>query len=122
MANSYPCKITSPRIYYSIRNTAYIFRKDSEYIELINYAIEEVFRGRSDAMELFARDSKQDCTDSHEKHFRTFSYDDVISAYAILIAGCIFAVGYLLIECTNQIVLRNKSAAKEKEIRNDSTA
>ena len=117
MADTYPCSITSSKLKYYPHYGAYVFRKDSEYIEIFNHALTDFFDSRMDSMDIYIRNLKKDCPKTNDDNFRPMSYDDVISAYALLIVGCFLSFGYLLIEFINRIGFQKKLLEEIEELR-----
>ena len=66
-------------------------------------------------MKIYIRNLKKDCPKTDDDHFRPMSYDDVISAYAILIFGSFLAFLYLLMEFINRICFRKKIIREGEE-------
>ena len=100
MVDTYPCQIVSSKVQYHQTNGAYIFRKDSEYIELFDHMIGEILGSRMDSMDIYVSKLKQECTDSAKNHFMPMSYYEVISGFVIFMLGCLLAIGYLMMEMT----------------------
>ena len=118
LADSYPCQITHSKAQYHVHHAGYVFKQDSEYIELFNHAIGKTFEWRTDILDTKIQGSKDKCMGSLDNQFKTMSYDDVISAFAIFAFGCFLALGYLLMEYTNKVVFHGNLTQDYKDISN----
>ena len=61
-------------------------------------------------------ETKNECIDSSQNIFKTISYKDVISAFAIFGFGCILALGYLLVEYIKKIASYNKNIEQIEDL------
>ena len=97
--DSYPCNVVASKIGYNFHSAAYVFKKDSQYIDLFNYHITSVKEKGLETEWFDSEKTMDECKDTVTNNFRAFSYSDVISAFVIFGLGCLIAVGYSTIEC-----------------------
>ena len=98
MFDSYPCNVAASKVGYSLHYGAYVFNKDSQYIDLFNYHITSIEEKGLETEWFDPGKTIMECEDKVDKNFRVFSYNDVISAFVICGLGSLIAVGYLAIE------------------------
>jgi hypothetical protein len=108
MFESYSCQVMRSRIGYNSNNGAYGFNKDSEYIELFSHHIIKILESGLDTERLSAAKEGIQCLDSTTNHFRMVSYEDVISAFAILVLGCLLAFAHSAFEFLYKVHLAER--------------
>ena len=117
---SYPCHIVRSRLGYHSLNAAYAFNKDSKFVELFSYNIMKMLELGVDSKQIIRAKKEVQCIDSTAKYFRTLSYDDLISAFTILLFGCFIAFAYVGIEWQyNAFVSKSNTSLRRKGNSND---
>ena len=111
-----PCRITSTKKEYNRDFSGYIFNKRSPYIELFNYHILKIIQN---GLETELVDNKKvfsDCNDNMDNQSRAFSYNELISVFALFASGCVLAVLYSVFEYFFQTkVLSNTTTDNKRQ-------
>ena len=98
LAKSYPCQVVRSKSGYNYNFAAFPFPKESPYIPLFTYAVNKMIENGLMTERLDRIKENMECDDPTSKYFRTVSYKEVISAFAIFLAGCFLAFGCCMIE------------------------
>ena len=94
----YPCSVIRARKTYFHRSLALAFKKDSEFVNLINHQLHHYMESGVIAnMELFKREANGKITCPIEP-CQSIGYDIVISAFLVLGLGVALAVIHLTVE------------------------
>jgi hypothetical protein len=96
---NYPCHVVKTRGIYNPHYGAYPFNKYSPYIEVFSHQIDKIVEhGLETEQQEATKQGEAECEDQTAEYFRTLSYNDVNSAFAIFLLGCFLALLYSAIE------------------------
>ena len=117
MSSSYPCQVAKSTTFYNFNFAAFPFQKESPYIPLFTYAVNKMMENGLMTERLNKEKENMECEEESEKYFRTLSYKDVISAFAVFVAGSFLAFGYCIIEWIYKIFqLSRKRTSTNKDL------
>ena len=94
-----PCELFAAKKRYGLNSISFAFQQNSPYIKLFNYHIRQI-KEKGLATEAFNPNNDADeCgKENNGNQFRSFSNDDVFSAFVVCAFGCIAAVAYCIFE------------------------
>ena len=117
MSSSYPCQVAKSAKFYNFNFAAFPFQKESPYIPLFTYAVNKMMENGLMTERLNKEKENMECEEANAKYFRTLSYKDVISAFAVFVAGSFLAFGYCIIEWICKISkLSRKRSSMNKDL------
>ena len=94
-----PCELFAAKKRYGLNSISFAFQQNSPYIKLFNYHIRQI-KEKGLATEAFNPNNDADeCgKENNGNQFRSFSNDDVFSAFVVCAFGCLAAVAYCIFE------------------------
>ena len=99
MFDTFPCKVVSSKITYTEYPSGYVFSKDSNFLRVFSYHVQQInemgletewFDGQKYAF--------TECDDDSKGPFITLSYNEVISAFFLLVLGGLIALTNIILE------------------------
>ena len=110
MFDTFPCKVVSSKTTYMEYPSGYVFSKESNFLRVFSYHVQQI---NEMGLETEWFDGKKyaftECDDDSKGNFVTLSYNEVISAFFLLVLGGLIALTNMILEYGYQYwLLRTK--------------
>ena len=110
MFDTFPCKVVSSKKTYTEYPSGYVFSKESNLLNVFSYHVQQI-KEKGLETEWFdgQKYTSMECDDDSNGDFITLSYNEVISAFFLLVLGCFIGLTNMILEygCKNWL-LRTK--------------
>ena len=118
MFKSYPCKITAHKSARLIEYASYAFHQESPYVELFSYYMSYIVEKGLET-EYFDRHEESSilCDEDNERNFMSITFEGVISAFVLVVVGCLLASACFFAEKSYSGFHLNVSKHKRKSRR-----